>query len=838
MVPSSVLCVGCGAEGLEARGDCPSCGRALVLQDRFVAVERLGQGASSHTYGIVSLEGGERYALKALRLEAIDDLRALELFERQHALLATLEHPGLPRVYEAFRGPKRRYLRQEWIEGETLQARIEGGQRHDEDSARELLGRLLDVLDYLHSLSPPILHRDIKPSNVMIRPDGSPVLIDFDTARGAGVDHAMADGTMVGSAGYVPPEQLAGRPVPASDLYALGMTMVVALSHRRAHEIPTSRMRPQFRSLINVSDALAEALQGMLEPVVEDRLQSVEAVRQALRAPFVPSTAQARPAPRPPQPPSAGGPAEQAVARYRALARRAAALSPDRLRRYELPGDTRTLDQLRVSDDGASLVVHTSGLDEPIRVIDTRTLRQVRCVAQPRIPQVALSADGAVALVGRFSDWTLHHLQPPRVGRSCPLQLTSRLSMALGSFGTGIALRRDGAVLAILSRGQGTLYDAQTGAQLQTFQVEGRSLPFLMARGLRFTPDGSALLIGLGHEGTIVLCADGSQHTIPSRALAISPDGQHAAIAEGGRVKLGVLRGLAPLAWGTPPRTAWIGEHDITQLRFSPGGSGLLAVDSRDRIVAIDAHAAEPVAFVTQPHLPGAPFSSVDSVGFLDEDRVVVVGRCVPAPGEEPRTCGALSSLSRRRGLGTIVARSGELVGITTAGRWAELEGSGKRAARVRRLLLGEPLEAVLEGEARERALELSDRIWAWSCAVADGLVLPSGLPEAIDASAGLAHLLPIAIARAGQPGQAGPARFGDVRPDGAAIPAEEILSELQQLGRLPPAEQQALLDEANPVISAAARAREEVPAVPAVPTVPGGGIFARALSWLTGRAR
>ena len=108
----------------------------------------------------------------------------------------------------------------------------------DDGALEALLDSLLGVLEYLHGLHPPLVHRDINPRNVVVRPDGEPVLVDFgaiqDRLRFAG----QPGSTQVGSVGYMPLEQMVESAVPASDLYALGMTVLVVHTHTPPEGLP------------------------------------------------------------------------------------------------------------------------------------------------------------------------------------------------------------------------------------------------------------------------------------------------------------------------------------------------------------------------------------------------------------------------------------------------------------------------------------------------------------------------------------------------------------------------------------------------------------------------
>jgi hypothetical protein len=301
-------CLGCRADVARGGGDeepCPTCGAPTRLRGRWRVLGALARGGSSRVFRGRDTLADRDVALKVLDLADVEDWKRVELFERQLPLLRQLRHPGIPEVYDTFSvslgGRTRLVLVQSLHHGPSLHDALRDGLRLDEATARVFLGRMLDILEYLHGFSPPILHRDIKPANILLEPPvgdvppeprgagelarAQPVLIDFDTARGVAIDATMADGTMVGSAGYVPLEQLAGRPVPASDLYALGMTMIAALSQRDILELPVERSRLQFHEFVNVSGALEDVLQRMIEPVVEDRLADVAAVRRALREP-------------------------------------------------------------------------------------------------------------------------------------------------------------------------------------------------------------------------------------------------------------------------------------------------------------------------------------------------------------------------------------------------------------------------------------------------------------------------------------------------------------------------------------------------------------------------
>src|SRR4029077_3528800 len=136
--------------------------------------------------------------------------------------LGALRHPGIPRHIASFEEPPGTFnLVMQRMPGENLRAL---GRKLSELELRDVLARVLEILDYLHSRVPPVIHRDIKPSNLIRAPDGTIALVDF----GGVLDGARESGgsTIVGTFGYMAPEQLSGQVTPATDLYALGATIV------------------------------------------------------------------------------------------------------------------------------------------------------------------------------------------------------------------------------------------------------------------------------------------------------------------------------------------------------------------------------------------------------------------------------------------------------------------------------------------------------------------------------------------------------------------------------------------------------------------------------------
>src|SRR5258706_765270 len=163
----------------------------------------------------------------------------LERFEREAVNLERLaeDNDQVPDLYAHFSQDGKYYLVQEYIEGDTVAAKIANSGTFSELTVKEILRSLLLVLKYVHAHS--LIHRDIKPENIMLRArDGKPFLIDFGAIKE--IAHTMVDtfgnpstSIKIGTLGYMPLEQAAGRPVLSSDLYSLGLTAIFMLTGKR-----------------------------------------------------------------------------------------------------------------------------------------------------------------------------------------------------------------------------------------------------------------------------------------------------------------------------------------------------------------------------------------------------------------------------------------------------------------------------------------------------------------------------------------------------------------------------------------------------------------------------
>ncbi len=204
-------------------------------------------------------------------------------FEREANMLATLNHPSIPRIYDYFTNDDRSYLVLEFIHGKDLEAVISDTNGFlPEDQVISWALQLCDVLSYLHAHKPdPVIFRDMKPSNVMINHNGDVVLVDFGIAKSF---QSGQKGTMIGTEGYSPPEQYRGEAGPLADIYSLGATLHHAITRRDPRLEPPFSFaeRPVRRINPNVSVEFEAVINVALQYNPSDRFPAADAMKDAL----------------------------------------------------------------------------------------------------------------------------------------------------------------------------------------------------------------------------------------------------------------------------------------------------------------------------------------------------------------------------------------------------------------------------------------------------------------------------------------------------------------------------------------------------------------------------
>lgn len=261
-----------------------------VLQQRYQIMGVLGVGGMSAVYQGRDLRFPNVTKLCAVKemvnLAPDPQLRAVAVqnFEREANILATLSHPAIPKVYDYFSEHNRSYLVIEFVDGSNLEEYLTQQEGLlSPDVVLDWAIQLCEVLNYLHTYTPPIVFRDMKPANVMRDKYGQIRLVDFGIAK---LFQAGQKGTMIGTEGYSPPEQYRGIADPRGDIYALGATLHHLLTKQDPRLEPPFSFhdRPIRVANPNVSEEFAKVIVHALEYEPEQRWASVHDMHQALQS--------------------------------------------------------------------------------------------------------------------------------------------------------------------------------------------------------------------------------------------------------------------------------------------------------------------------------------------------------------------------------------------------------------------------------------------------------------------------------------------------------------------------------------------------------------------------
>ena len=250
-----------------------------LLGGRFRIGPKLGNGSQGEIFLArdEKAKGSDDREVIVKRLTPRGTWKSFELFEREAKVLSQLRHAGIPRHLASFEEPSGTFnLAMQRAPGENLRA-LSARRRLSQLELRDVLIRCLEILDYLHTRVPAVVHRDIKPSNIMRAPDGRIALVDFGGVLEAARDKGGS--TMVGTYGYMAPEQLHGQVTPAADLYSLGATLVALAGGVEPEDVPRKGLRMDLdRHLPALDPALRAALAAMTDPDPDKRPQRAREV--------------------------------------------------------------------------------------------------------------------------------------------------------------------------------------------------------------------------------------------------------------------------------------------------------------------------------------------------------------------------------------------------------------------------------------------------------------------------------------------------------------------------------------------------------------------------------
>jgi hypothetical protein len=277
-----------------------------VWGGRYAVDGVLGRGGQGTTLAGNDLKTGARVAVKLFDLSKAKDWKALSLFDREVETLKSVSHPLMPRFLDVIvdEGTGVRALVMTQVPGESLDALVK---RQGAMSEAELWRVLVDVTSVLEALhAQAIVHRDLKPHNLLRRPDGTHAVVDFG---GVGRVRQESGSTVVGTFGYMAPEQLYGAQTPATDMYSLGATLLALATGQEPEGLPRAGLAFDVdQAAPHLSEPLRRLIGHLCAPEPKARPADARALKRELQ-----SIAEARSRPRaaPSWSTSGSGPAER-----------------------------------------------------------------------------------------------------------------------------------------------------------------------------------------------------------------------------------------------------------------------------------------------------------------------------------------------------------------------------------------------------------------------------------------------------------------------------------------------------------------------------------------------
>lgn len=290
------VCPHCGAQNRPGARFCRQCGQdptnvhqqplvRRLIHQRYQIQELIARGGMGAVYEVTDVrQAGSTWALKEIVLDSAnlaEQQEAIESFRQEAQILATLDHPNLPKFIDYFSDGGKEYLVMERVQGENLDTLRNNAPLGESDVLR-IAFQLCAVLNYLHQRKPPIIYRDLKPGNIMMEPaSGFLKLIDFGIAR-FHKPGKKQDTITLGTPGFAPPEQYGnGQTDARSDIFALGVTLHILLTNFDVEQNPwnyppASTLNPA------VSIRLDQVIAKATELDMGARYQSIDEMRAAL----------------------------------------------------------------------------------------------------------------------------------------------------------------------------------------------------------------------------------------------------------------------------------------------------------------------------------------------------------------------------------------------------------------------------------------------------------------------------------------------------------------------------------------------------------------------------
>lgn len=255
-----------------------------IIDGKYEVLREVGRGGMSVVYLAMDKRLNKQWAIKEFRKDKDDVSKqvALKALLDEANLMKKLDHPTLPRIVDIIDDHQTVYIIMDYIEGESLNKVLDAYGAQPQEAVIEWAKQLSEVLDYLHTQSPPVIYRDMKPANIMLKPDGTVRLIDFGIAREY-KEGKEGDTEAIGTRGYAAPEQFGGKGQTdaRTDIYSLGVTLYHLVTGKNPAEppyeiYPIRHWNPSF------SSGLEWLIQKCTQLNPNDRYQSCAEVTYVL----------------------------------------------------------------------------------------------------------------------------------------------------------------------------------------------------------------------------------------------------------------------------------------------------------------------------------------------------------------------------------------------------------------------------------------------------------------------------------------------------------------------------------------------------------------------------
>ncbi|HEY9704631.1 MAG TPA: serine/threonine-protein kinase, partial [Allocoleopsis sp.] len=212
---------------------CQNCGKKILLDNRFRPLKPITNNSLGRTF----LGFDEQAKIPCVIKQFLSKNHEISEFRQQiNEIQKISQHPQIPDVYAYFEFPDYQCLVQQFIQGESLDKQLNQQGAFSEPQIREILTDILPILNFIHQNN--IIHRDINPENIILSDHNLKLyLVDFGAVKVTSKTSLAKTGTLIGSVGYAPPEQLRGKPTFASDIYSLGVTCIHLLTNIHPFEL-------------------------------------------------------------------------------------------------------------------------------------------------------------------------------------------------------------------------------------------------------------------------------------------------------------------------------------------------------------------------------------------------------------------------------------------------------------------------------------------------------------------------------------------------------------------------------------------------------------------------